>query len=333
MNMQDWIPIHFSQTAGWDASVQWMRLGEQRFLEPFFEQTIAGQMRHAYHQFFRRPTGVADLLAWATSNPGLPLRGIVFHMSRCGSTLLSQMLAASTQNIMLSEPTPMDAPVRARQLDPSLPKGIHVEWIRAMASALSQPRSGTEQSAFFKLDCWHIHEIETLRDAFPDTPWVFLYRDPAEVMISHARMPAAWTIPGMLAPRALGMQDADWDPARQDEYAARTLRNICESARNAAQQHNGLLMNYSELPGAFRSRLAPHFSLPEEELDTMMAAAVRDAKSPDAVFQSDTASKQAEVTDHLRALVDEHLQPVYNALEALRSAQLAKESHRILAGV
>jgi hypothetical protein len=53
-----------------------------------------------------------------------------------------------------------------------------------MVAALGQARAG-ETRLFLKLDCWHMRDLPLFRRAFPNTPWVFLYRDPVEVLVSH----------------------------------------------------------------------------------------------------------------------------------------------------
>ena len=45
-------------------------------------------------------------------------------MSRCGSTLVSQMLAALPQNIVISEAAPIDAVVQLNRAQPDLPPNI-----------------------------------------------------------------------------------------------------------------------------------------------------------------------------------------------------------------
>ncbi len=45
-------------------------------------------------------------------------------------------------------------------------------------SAYGQRRRGVEQRLVVKLDAWNIGELALLRECFPDTPWLFLYRDP-----------------------------------------------------------------------------------------------------------------------------------------------------------
>jgi hypothetical protein len=320
MNLHGWMPARIA----WRDSgprVEWTLMDRRRLVEPFFEQTMQSQMRHPFHQLFRRETSLEDLVAWTDAHPGAPLRGIVFHMSRCGSTLVAQQLAALECNIVASEPAPLDALLRAHLRLPDLPRAIQVRWLRAMAAALGQARNG-EQAFYIKTDCWQVHEIDLMREAFPDAPWIFLYRDPTEVMVSQQRIPAAWTIPGLLHPLALRLELRDWDPTQTDVYRARALAGICDAGLAAVQRDpRGMLVNYSELPQVTWERLVVHFGVPAAEIPAMQNQSRRDAKSPDMPFVPDDRSKQAEAGERLHAVVAEHLHGVYVRLEAARRAQ------------
>ena len=46
---------------------------------------------------------MSDLLDQAAAEPGIDPTGFIFHLARCGSTLVSQMLAALPEHIVLSE--------------------------------------------------------------------------------------------------------------------------------------------------------------------------------------------------------------------------------------
>jgi hypothetical protein len=319
MNLNGWVPARVA----WRNSgprVEWTLMGRRRLLEPFFEQTLDSQMRHPFHQLFRRETSLEEMVEWTDAHPSAPLRGIILHMSRCGSTLMSQLLAALECNIVASEPAPLSAVLRAHLLAPELAPGVQVRWLRAMAAALGQARAG-EQAFYIKLDCWHVHQIDLIRDAFPDVPWIFLYRDPLEVMVSQKRSPAAWTVPGLLHPSVLLMDPRDWDPTQTDVYCARALARICDAGLNAVQRHqHGLLVNYSELPHVMCDRLLVHFGLPQDGIPTMQNQSDWDAKSPNVPFARDK-STPAEAIVRLREVVAEHLQPVYVRLEAERHAQ------------
>ena len=329
MNLQGWLPARIAwRDAG--PRVEWTLMGQRRLVEPFFEQTMRSQMAHPFHQLFRRDTSLQEAAAWTEAHPAAPLRGVIFHMSRCGSTLVSQQIAALKCNIVASEAAPLDAILRAHQLVPSLSRELQVTWLRAMVESLGQPRAG-ERAFYIKTDCWHVHQLDLLREAFPGVRWIFLYRDPIEVMVSQQRTPAAWTIPGLLNPLTLHLQLHDWDPTQTDVYCARALANICEAGLLEAQRDpQGLVVNYSELPQATWGRLLEHFDLPADEIPAMQQQSLRDAKAPHMHFTRDDQSKQAAASERLRAVVAAYLQDVYLRLEALREVQAIEGRDRSL---
>jgi len=314
VNLTGWVPARVVWS-GAEPRIDWLLMRKQRLAEPFFEQSVDRIARRPFHTLFRRQTSMDEMVAWTEANPGVPLRGIITHMSRCGSTLISQALAAVERNIVASEPSPLDTLLRAHLQVPGLARETQIRWVRAMVSALGQPRNG-EQAMYVKFDCWHVHQRELLREAFPETPWIFLYREPMAVMLSHARMPAAWTIPGMLHPLVLQMEMADWNPAATEEYCARALANICEGGLKAVREDpGGMLMNYSELPQAMWGRLLGHFGLEAGDIATMAYQSQFDAKSPAQRFEGDG---ERVATDKLQAAVARYLQPVYEELERER---------------
>ena len=54
-----------------------------------------------------------------------------------------------------------------------------------MVSALGQERLGRETNYFIKFDSPTILALTFIRRVFSEVPWIFLYRDPEEVLISH----------------------------------------------------------------------------------------------------------------------------------------------------
>jgi hypothetical protein len=320
MNLHGWLPARIV----WRDSVprvEWTLLGSRRLLDPFFELTLGRQMSHPFHQLFRRDSSLEEMIEWTDEHPGAPLRGMIFHMSRCGSTLMSQQLAACEYNVVASEPAPFEALVRAHLRLKDLPREVQIRWIRAMVSAIGQARAG-EAAFYLKTDCWLVHQMDLIREAFPDVPWVFLYRDPVEVMVSHKRIPAAWTVPGLLPPQALKLRTSDWDPTQTDVYVARAVALICGGGLEAVQNdENGILVNYSELPNVMYERMLPHFRLPRDAIPAMKRRSLQNARSPNSSFSRDEKSKQGDATDRLRDVVADHLEPIYRRLEAARQAQ------------
>lgn len=306
-----WMPVRVSWETG-SPQVEWLLLDDQRFTLPFFEDTLQQALLHPFHQAFRRTTPLQAL----TSRTGLPVKGFIFHMSRCGSTLVSQALAALDRNVVLSEAPAVDSILRAHLRDPGITASKRAQWLRSILSALGRKRHHTEDGVFVKFDCWNIPELPVVREAFPGVPWIFLYRDPVEVLVSQMRQRAQWTVPGALPPAVLGV-----DPTNMphDEYCARLLGRICEIALDHFQNSTGgLLVNYREL--CFSKMLAHfHLALRGDELDRMRQAIARNSKSPSQTFEPDRQAKQDAATDRIRELAERWIEPFYAQLETLRA--------------
>jgi hypothetical protein len=313
--MAGWLPF-FVTAHGGQRLVEWGYMGRERFTEPFFLETLQVLLRRPFNQAFRRQSGLDLLLARAQSHPGLPLKGIVFHMSRCGSTLAAQWLAALPDSVVLSEPEPLDT-----LLQWPAPFS-NTETIQALLSALGQPRRESDRGLFLKTDCWHMAHIDRLLMAFPRTPWVFLYRDPVEVLVSHQRMPGWHMVPGSMAVHGLHPPAELWNNPLGN--GAWILSAMLKQAGEAMERHgNGLLLNYSELPEALETKLAAHFgiALTASDIETLRPVTTRHSKQNQAVFLVDTDEKRAAADSVILELTERWLNEPYQALEQLRRAQ------------
>ncbi|HWA86220.1 MAG TPA: sulfotransferase [Opitutus sp.] len=320
--LDGWTPLRLAWREGMPL-VDWCRLGDVAFTDPFFEQTIGRALRHPARLLFRRETSMERLEAVAHERPGVKPAGFIFHESRCGSTLVAQMLAAHLDSIVLAEAPPIDQVLRAHRRDGSISRAQRIGWLRAMISALGQTRRGGERRLFVKFDSWHALELPLIVGAFPDVPWVFLYRDPVEVLVSHQRQRGSQMIPGALDLRAFGVSGWGDTQMSLDAYCARVLSVICQAAVNHAALGRGRLVNFSELPQAVWDETSPLFGIEwtPEELERMCGAARRNSKDPSRPHTDDRQEKQREASVELRRLADEWVAPSYAQLEALRLAQ------------
>jgi len=281
-----------------DGNAEWIDADDLPLPEPFFEDSVRAILRNPYARFSRRVAPLPDASA--------PPAGLIFHVSRCGSTLAARMLSAAGLRV-LSEPPPLDVSIQSGQ----------TARIRSIAAAL-----GAGRPYILKLDAWHIHALPLLREAFPDTPWIFLYRDPVEVLASHARSPGRHMLPGALDPRALGLRETDITGIPRAEWPARVLARMMDSALSHAGSA-GLFVDYRDLPEAVEDRVLDHFGLKfgAAARERMREVSREDAKRPGAVFASDSAAKQDEGAG-LRNL---ELDNLYTALQrrSLRAHEIA----------
>jgi hypothetical protein len=309
-----WLPTELS----WDGvqhTVAWAWFGRRRLVEPFFEGSLRNVLRRPFNRLFRFRTPLAQLAAWPASLLTLRPDGFIFHMSRCGSTLVAQMLARLDAHVVVSEAPPIDA---VAQLGRTAGDEAHAALLRAMVGALGQVRNAGESRFFVKLDSWHALALPLFREAFPDVPWVFLYRDPVEVLVSQARQRGIQMVPDYVPPSFYGLDLPDGVP--DDDYCARVLAVVCEAALRGHAEGGGLLVNYAQLPDALHTQILPHFGITgaAAEREAMGQAALRDAKLPQSAFTPDSGRKQQAATAAITAASDRHLAEIYRRLEASR---------------
>ena len=120
----------------------------------------------------------------------IPPTGVVFHETRCGSTLTANLLASlsPSQTRVYSESGP---PLKALGACTSSPSSCNVQThskliqdVFYMMGRSKEPEK-SQQYVFYKIQSIGVHHIHAFTTAMPNTPWIFLYRDSVEVMQSH----------------------------------------------------------------------------------------------------------------------------------------------------
>lgn len=323
---EGWLPFDAFWRHG-QLYLRWSFFGGQRLTQPFFEGDVQRTMFKPFNRLIQYVTPISGLVQSLRLYPSLRPSGFIFHMSRCGSTLVSQMLAALPQNVVISEASLIDAVVGAKQTNFALSDHQHSLWLQWIVGVLGQQRTAHAQNYMVKLDCWHTTELDVFRQAFPDVPWIFLYRDPVEVLVSQLRMPGMHMIPGMLGPRLFASEGAV-SAANPEDYRAQVLAQLCAPVVEPRASGKLLLINYSQLPQAVWTRILPHFDVDfsDDDRSVMAAAARYDAKMPKSRFRPDSKSKQREATVSIRAIANQRLGKIYSQLEALRTSASASQS-------
>lgn len=301
--------------------VDWSYIGKTRFTQPFFDHTIEETYRKPFNILFRHQTPIEFLSELNDQQPGLAPTGFIFHMSRCGSTLVSQMLAAVEKNMVISEPPPVDSIIRAHIVNTSVTDEQRIEWLQWLVGALGRARNG-EKYYFIKFDSWSALDLDLIRRAFPDVPWIFLYRNPVEVIVSQMRLRGAYMIPGKIGEMLPGADFNEILRMPPEEFCARVLERICRAAINCARTSGALMINYDQLPGAVTSVIAGHFKaeFTPAEIERMNRAAQFNAKKPQLFFEPDAETKRKEAGKGAIRAAEKWLDPLYEQLENIRLA-------------
>ncbi|MDB5674341.1 MAG: aspartyl/asparaginyl beta-hydroxylase [Sphingomonas bacterium] len=312
---RQWLPTAIVP-APQGAAVSWAHFAGEPLSQSFFESSarIAGGL--PINRLLTRRSTLQSLINAPAPDDALKPDGFIFHMSRCGSTLAAQMIAALPGAIVASEAAPIDSAVQLNRQIAGLPLDIHVRVLRAIVAALGRNRADDARRYVIKLDAWHIKALPLFRAAFPDTPWVFMYRDPVEIMVSQKRQSGMMAVPGEIQPDTFAANSEDSVLA----HGANVLGQICRSAVDGMAGGGGILVNYNEMPGAVPERILPHFGMTIDATDqvAMETATRQDVKSKDRAFVPDGADKRAEATPDILAVVAQYMAAPYTALEALR---------------
>lgn len=290
-DLQGWTPIRVAVEDGRPV-IDWCWTDGITFDDPFFDQSVERCLRDPYRLLFRKRTSIEVLGEWAEASPGLEPAGLILHMSRCGSTLVSQMFCARGGVRVMAEPGPFDALMRV-----PAPPAERAQWLRWLVSALGQAGSG-EQHLVLKLDAWAALDLAVVKSAFPDTPRLFLFREAAEVLVSQSGHRGYHMIQGTLPPAMVQLSPAEAMTMTPDAYGAAVLGAIVGAVVADVDDPAWLLVPYEDLPAAVPDRIAAHFGVevsPEQAV-AMKAAGGRDAKNPVLEFAGDTDRKRAAAT-------------------------------------
>jgi hypothetical protein len=306
----DWLPARAAlHPTGLYFSLREIRPAELQ--DPFMQETIARiPARESLVQVAREDVGKGA----AGTEPA----GVLFHVARCGSTLVSQLLKQDLGLVVYAEPLPVNEIL----LPPhKWPRAEIVAALRSLGAALARH---ARKPWVLKLTSWNTLFCDVVAEAFPASPWALCLRDPLEVGVSLLQRPAGWIWDGAepAAPFSK-LIDPEGASRSREEYVARVFGALCDAASRLSPAR-GMLVDYESLPSAAWERIAPHFAQPVDAAARarMQEAAAMDSKAPvgrPARFAADAAVKRAAASGELRRAIDALARPRYDALRRRHS--------------
>ncbi|MEP6929748.1 MAG: sulfotransferase family protein [Flavobacterium sp.] len=282
-----WIPNKLIEKEG-EVYFEWIYLGDKRYLDPFFEETLVKCISHPNNsKRFKVVSSAENLIDWAAQLVSAELKAFVFHVSRCGSTMLAQSLAVSPQNIVVAEAPIIDAIVRSEFFDLDKKRVL----IKAVISLLGQKRFPEEKNLVVKLDSWHIFEADELRSIFPELPFVLLYRNPTEVLKSHSKLKGMHMVPNLIPSKIFGITNKEIEEITFQQYSAVVLEKYFQAYFDFHQtDQNVSVYNYKE---GMRDILEKVIDIIDgdyyiEEIDQMYERLKKHSKNETNVFNGDS---------------------------------------------
>ena len=311
------MPVRIDLSGG---AVDWMPGRNLRLRRGFFYETLTASLAGS-----PPPTGMRSSLASLArigEVPGRGPTGFVFHVSRCGSTLLGNMLLGSPRHLVVQEAESFNAVLRERE---RCSEDERVALLRGIAAAFASPGRPEQEHLFVKCSSWNVLELPLLRRAFPHVPWVFVYRDPVEVVASNLLRPGTWVNEQrdpLRGPFLAGVHAARLAEMPRAEYCARVIDRYCRAALAHADPR-AHFVNYDQLSEpCFRFILrAFGVSASPEELAAMTAQMgfySKGARS-DQRHREDRGAKQRLADAEVRESVEAWARESYRELEQRRA--------------
>ena len=304
---------------GESAYIHWSDFSDVEFSDPFFNQTIERVFQDNARPVIR--TLLSRLRDVEALFPGRDPDGFICHLSRCGSTLITAVAKSISGVEALSEPPICSIFNILDMLDTSDDEKIEYFklWVRAIA------RSRTHAKTFlikFDLSAFKYHHL--IRNAFPDVPWVFLYRNPKEIIASNISKQALWLTrtsipPGMRMLCGIPIEDAE--NMESPLVAISKLEGFMKTAVEHLSQYS-LMIDYRELPEAIWELVLPHFGLNPgaEDIASMQEKARWDSKEPNQEYRPDNELKRQALSAEVTERIDDVLMPLYRLLQDAKSA-------------
>jgi hypothetical protein len=120
----------------------------------------------------------------------LNLTAVAFHESRCGSTLVANSMIAMDpikHRAYSESPPPVIAYTICGDDFDRCTQEQAAAVLRDVIYLMSRTDDQREERVFFKFQSITSKKISTFQMAFPHVPWMYVYRDPVQVMMSHVK--------------------------------------------------------------------------------------------------------------------------------------------------
>jgi hypothetical protein len=318
------VPLAIDPTGG--GRVYWADIGATPFREWQYTYTIArlaeaGEIRRYFS------TSMDVLLADGLIPDPVPVAGFVFHVSRCGSTLMGKALARHPDHIVINQGSPLQRGYWAYITDDwrreAAATSDNIKILQNLMAAMTRRRVGSERLAFVKFISWNVLYADFIKRAFPDVPSLFMYRDPVEVIASVMReTTAVLEVKGHRQAGFLtGLPHEDTAAMGAVEYLAHCYANyfhhVLTPPKDVPYMH---FLNYRDLnPSNFAKILRRGLGLVVEEnaVAKMVEQFIYHSKddSGKKVFADDSQDKQAVLSSLDRTVVDSICRDALRALD------------------
>lgn len=323
--LNNWYPIKLYSENN-ELKCRWEYFKGIEFTDPFFNETILkANCLKANSYYYRSVSDLNILTEWATIVDYVEPTSFIFHISRCGSTLLSQTLGLHNEHIILSEVPFVDDLLKMLTIDEWLINVKYQAILKAAIKLYGRRNNTNKKRLFIKTDSWHLHYLPLFRLLYPSTLFLLLFRKPDEVLYSQQKKRGMHAVPGLISDSVLGIEPNNINVANFDGHMIKVLESYYTLLNKFTQNdHLSLLVNYNEGIEQIIKSLMFYVDI---EVDVNYRKLINErclynAKFPDQIFKAELLNEKVapELNDAFA---------LYNELETIRSLQISKINSNI----
>jgi hypothetical protein len=319
---RSWLPVGFNFRFS-TTPVAWLHFDQQALQEPLFFQSMA-KFKTIIPPLEGRMSALGEIRERAQRLRGVAPAGVIFHVGRCGSTLIANILRLGQNTVVLSEAEPI---VSLLGPDPRIPDisllgGASAELLRDVLTLYAHDGEELRYRIVIKCHALNLLHIRHVRSIWPSTPCVIVIRDPLEIMVSMLSRPPGFMSflqHPFLASRLYGWDETEVRGMDAEEYCGRVLGRYFEAALEVADSTP--VIDYENLDAARICRIADCFNVDVPSPDSSALLQIMSAYSKDPrrtrQFSSDREEKRANSTLVIQNTVERWLAEPYLRLRSL----------------
>lgn len=319
-----WLPFRYHPA---NRGISWCLPGGTA-TEPFHDQYIERcRQEIPLNQLLRPCTSLSGLIGW--KNACLPSpAGFIFHLSRCGSTLLSGSFAELEDVNVLSESqllteVLLDPSLSDSEKKAALPKLISLQGGTVEDGAGQNGNVPKRNKTVIKWNAWDIFFWHAIRSVYPDVPVILIVRDPVEILASHHRLPGRHmagdpALANLHPAFSLALNNAEQGNILLG-YRIKVLDCLMKMMLEIAGERNVSIIDYNQLDFDKIIAAIRYFNLTVDESGSLRIRNRMNfhSKESNRRFYSDSGPKQALLNSGEIKHIQQNLGPLYQELSAI----------------
>jgi hypothetical protein len=312
--LRGWVPVEFVIESG-EMSFHWMDFSGVDISEPFFRQTVAKMVDRGNQQ---KTSSIHDLISIGSRTPAIRPSCLIFHVSRCGSTLLANALRAGCNCITLSEPKIITDLFHFCNELPAPAQFLRDSILQSIVNLYSNYQK-KQRNIIIKLASWNLLSFGIFRKIWPDVPCILLIRHPGEVIVSNLK-PGGWLnfrSNPQCASRLLELDEMQVEQISDMEFCARVIKRLNETALEFIDARL-MIIDYNMIDAGLMPAIAEFIGFNSAELDWNAVKSTFQVYAKDQngtrAFEDDRAAKRSQAAQLIAGSSADLATGFYNVL-------------------